>query len=160
MKVVATMKLSAAVAATAIVLLLLSTPIDGDNEEDLVEWLNGETGIEKITEQVTNIKISKITNEIQFVEQTKEIMAGKERGNNILMIYDIIRNPEVDYASRTNFLPSEPNTARVLLLDHNERGNFFFTSQLGGCDVWVATGGEGSEPLVLHINANTNLKTE
>ena len=48
MKVVATMKLSAAVAATAIVLLLLSTPIDGDNEEDLVEWLKGETGIEKL----------------------------------------------------------------------------------------------------------------
>ena len=146
------MKLSAAVVATAMVMLLLSTPIDGNNEEDLVEWLKDETGIENISEQATNIKISKKTDEIQFVEQTEGIMAGK-RGN-ILLIYDIIKNPKVDYASRTNFLPSEPNTARVLLLDHNERGNLFFTTVLSGCDVWVATGGEGSEPLVLHINAD------
>ena len=54
--------------------------------------------------------------------------------------------------SPTNFLPLILNSATFLLLNSARR--FYITSQLSGCDVWVADH-EDFEPLTIHTNKNS-----
>ena len=149
-----TMKLSAAVAATAIVLLLFSTPIEG---KTLKTWLDAAVGIsfeiQSSTKEGYKVTCEDQSNSCYFI-QLQEIKVGKiknsMRERMLATFVGELKDPVEwrikDYA-KTNFLTSMSGFATVLLLER-KWGDWFITAPLGQCDVWVAHL-KDSEPLVI-----------
>ena len=84
--------------------------------------------------------------------------AGKIKGQNDISLYEndvhgIIErsNPTPEKAT---FLPWKEDKATYMQLDRVRWGDWFFTAELSGCEVWVAHNRDPqTEPLLIHINA-------
>ena len=157
------MKLSVLVVTIAAVLLLVSTPIEG-NGNALKEWVDEVQG-EPIGVVVQNsVKPGFIYNEIAvdnskditFIEQKRAIMAGRTTDDLFLTAFasEAFYDVDSNFVSPTNYLPWGEDRAKALLLNSNSWGEWFLTAPLSGCDVWIADH-DDYEPLVIHINANS-----
>ena len=154
------MKLSVLVVTTAAVLLLVSTPTEG-NGNALKKWVDKAKG-KVITIAVQHSSVSKVCDEVDidditFIRQSGAIMAGKTTDGSYLTAFASAANYKVvsKFVSPTNYLPWAPDKAIALLLDSNKWGDWFLTAPLSerGCDVWIADH-DDYEPLVIRVNAN------
>ena len=149
--------------ASAFALLVLITPSEG-GAKSLKTWLDdpGSKGfLLSVTSSVGaayNIKSISTSDPtlrglIQEVTQTGKITAAMTKARNAMYAYSGKAPYEMSKTlqSPTNFLPWDEDRATFLLLD--SKWDFYVTSQLSGCDVWIADH-EKFEPLTLHINAN------
>ena len=89
--------------------------------------------------------------------QLRMMYAGKGVGQNDISLYEndvhgiIARNPRPEKAT---FLPWKEDKATYMQLDRMRWGDWFFTAQLSGCEVWVAHNRDPETQLLLiHINA-------
>ena len=158
------MKSSVLVVTTAAVLLLVSTPTEG-NGNALKKWVDEVQGNSidvlvqgSVPESGYNEIAVDDSKDITFIEQSGAIMAGRTANNFYLTVFvgASAANYKVvpKFVSPTNYLPWGVDKATTLLLDSNSWGNWFLTATLSGCDVWIADH-DDYEPLVIHINANS-----
>ena len=66
--------------------------------------------------------------------------------------------PELNFdpvtLQRTHFLPYEENRGTYMQLSYAEFGDWFFTSQLSGCEIWIAHDRNSkTQPLIIHSNS-------
>ena len=96
-------------------------------------------------------------------EQKHDMFVGKIDNKDTILITDGVEYEgysaaaiygayEQNRKEKTNYLPFLEDRATFMFLDAN-RGTWFVTSELSGCDVWVAHC--GTAVFVLHINANS-----
>ena len=103
-----------------------------------------------------SINVKRISLEhVQEIEQREKIKIAKEANSNTLYIFNGDSPAVLDkkLQTDTNFLPFSEDRATFMHLNHKQFGNWFATSPLSGCDVWIADS-KNLEPVVIHINAN------
>ena len=125
-------------------------------DAELKEWMDKDGnniqvyGIIKLNEEIIYPDVFEI-NQYDTIHVAK---SPDEAG--ALMVYDTSeasnRGSLTSYA--TNYLPYRNNSATFLQLSHSDRGNWFITYKLSGCDIWIAKPKGLLEPLVIHANAN------
>ena len=90
--------------------------------------------------------------------QLKRIETAKVAKSNMVYIFNGVEPQQLNLDGKmrraaTNFLPFVQDQAAFMYLNHKNFGNFFATTKLSGCDVWIADA-KRKEPVVIHINAN------
>ena len=85
--------------------------------------------------------------------QLKRIETAKVAKSNMVYIFNGVEPQQLNLDGKmrwtaTNFLPFVQDQAAFVYLNHK---NFFATTKLSGCDVWIADA-ERKEPVVIHIN--------
>ncbi len=94
---------------------------------------------------------------IEF-EQTTALQVAKGRTSNDLYVHDNPQNlVEIDPQTlqEIHFLPWAPNRGTFMQLSHAAFGEWFFTSQLTGCEIWIAHDrNPNTQPLIIHVNTH------
>lgn len=62
--------------------------------------------------------------------------------------------------SKTHYLPYRVNSAVFMQLKHTVYGNWFVTNPLSGCDIGIVKTKGNLEPVVIHMNANSETEDE
>ena len=90
-------------------------------------------------------------------EQTSALQIAKDRTADSLFVST---NPQdvadIDQTTlqTTHFLPWVPNRGTFMQLNNTEFGEWFFTSQLSGCEIWIAHDrNPNTQPLIIHVNS-------
>ena len=52
----------------------------------------------------------------------------------------------------TYFLPWQPDSATFMQLSDGQVEKWFFTSELSGCEIWIAHDRNGKPPFIIHLN--------
>jgi hypothetical protein len=159
------MKLSQALLQTSILTLsVIITPSEG-SASALKEWLDNpeskgftlraiSIGSAIHTESI-NTSDPNLKGLVTEVTQPGEIKTGITKLQSDMFIYGASNPPSLNMnkilLSTTNYLPWEIDHATYLLLDSARK--FYVTSQLSGCDVWIADHND-YEPLTIHVNGN------
>ena len=98
---------------------------------------------------------------IQFTQENNhelQVAKGPEPQPYITLYIDTnikIQEHGIDQSTLqdTNFLPYVENHATFMQLDHSRFGNWFFTSPLSGCEVWIVHDRSGEQPFIIHLNS-------
>ena len=138
-----------------LVLLVFSTPAQG-NGEALWNWLYYEKDV-LVTGSSYSYNKTEVRDNVQHVEQTVKTEAAIIKNTTNLKLYPSGKLGEgfvinESLQTTTNYLPWSPNQAMCMTMDHEKWGDWFITSPLTGCDVWLAAR-KGAEPLAIHISA-------
>ena len=150
------MKRSAILLPVVLLAITFASPSYGDGDA-LKHWLKRASRVTVASSyRPRSINVKRISLEhVQEIEQRENIKIAKEANSNMLYIYNGDSPAVLDkkLQTDTNFLPFLEDRATFMHLNHNQFGNWFATSPLSGCDVWIADS-KNLEPVVIHINAN------
>ena len=97
---------------------------------------------------------------IQFTQENNhelQVAKGPEDEPYITLYIDTkikIQDYGIDQSTlqETHFLPWVSNHATFMQLDRSRFGNWFFTSPLSGCEVWIVHDRNGNQPFIIHLN--------
>ena len=96
-------------------------------------------------------------NTIQLQQITELQIAKGTSFNSHVLFVDTkakIVEHEIDPSTqqKTHYLPWMPNHATFMQLNHLQFGDWFFTAELSGCEVWIAHDRKGKQPFIIHLN--------
>ena len=149
-------------ASIFILIAFAATPSEADGKE-LKYWMDSAMGVGIVADGTVrhSRQFIHVSQNVVEVKQVRDITAAKcAKINNLVAftgsteICDAYGGIDSQLSSNTHYLPWFPDEALFMLLDHSKWGNWYFTSRLSGCDVWIADREGGFEPLTIHINAN------
>lgn len=91
-------------------------------------------------------------------KQITNLQVAKELTSDYLYVSSNLQNdPEIDEDTlqQTHFLPWVPNHGAFMQLSYADFGNWFFTSQLSGCEIWIAHDrNPNNQPLIIRVNSH------
>ena len=152
------MKQPAILVQVVLLAIIFASPLHGKN---LKSWLTDHhtrNVAVSATFQSDSFKqeVLKKCEHCQEITQLKEMKTAKVANSNEVYIFNGAAPERLDdkiKPTATNFLPFVENQAAFMYLNHKAFGNFFATTPLSGCDVWIADA-KRREPVIIHINAN------
>lgn len=83
--------------------------------------------------------------------QSAAIYVGKNADSNFLYVSQNKDDLDPNDSADSNFLPYNSNKASYLIISTLNWGLWFFTSELTGCEIWIATE-NGNTPVMFHVN--------
>ncbi len=88
-------------------------------------------------------------------EQTTALQVAKDHASNDLYVDVNPQGIDPQTLQETHFLPWAPNRGTFIQLSHAAFGEWFFTSQLTGCEIWIAHDrNPHTQPLIMHVNTH------
>ena len=106
-----------------------------------------------------HLRSKKIQEDIIRYEQPKKnlVLGKKQNSDDIIIIPSDDDEEATEFRVDIQYLPQQLGKATFMQLDYATlKAKWFVTTQLSGCDMWVATR-DGSEPYVIHINFSQGL---
>ena len=125
-----------------------------------------ETYLDSYIGQITRGPISDATSSTSVTDtavkyvQSAAIYVGKNADSNFLYVSQNKDDLDSNDSADSNFLPYNPNKASYLIIKTLNWGLWFFTAELSGCEIWIATE-NGRTPVMFHVNTmNCDYSTE